>query len=198
MYKFFVHLLTFAILLLACSKKSDTESFDFKLDPVGLKYIQLRQDQYFIYRDSLNSKTDSLVVTQSVISSSTGRWMNKPAKSEVYNLTLTKKTAITDSVWIKGFAEAESNGTMSLLYDPYYFTAYFNYPPGACSFCTKTYRLSSLTVEGKTYFDIIITENPNKHTYYWASSVGLIKVDEEPSGSSPNRPRNTYTLLRHN
>jgi hypothetical protein len=59
------------------------------LSPSGLAYIQLRQGEYFIYKDSTTAKTDSVVVTQSMLqqNNSTGLF---GVIQNLYSLTLSK------------------------------------------------------------------------------------------------------------
>jgi hypothetical protein len=53
--------------LFACKKDTPRKpaTIEYILDPNGLKYIQLRLGQYFIYKDSASGLTDSVVVTES-------------------------------------------------------------------------------------------------------------------------------------
>ena len=105
MSKCFNCLLLCILSLLACSKNNDEKQFN--LDPDGLKYIQLRQDQYFIYKDSASGSVDSVVVTESSHSTETYSDANVSGKRHVFSLTLTRKNLSGDSTWLKGTAKAE-------------------------------------------------------------------------------------------
>lgn len=194
-------LLLVSILLFSACSKNDNEKV-YKLNPDGMRYIQLRQGQYFIYKDSASGTTDSVVVTQSLLTeehldaSSSGNrsWFRETPQSgrrEVYYLSLTRKGGISDSIWLTG--EARGNITNNVRFGRGN-SIVFYYPSSS--------PLTSLDVEGKTYNNVIIEKDvvwgDFAYIMYWAPNVGLIKIIKS-DGSFPWTNRlNTYTLLRHN
>ena len=197
MSKCFNCLLLCILSLLACSKNNDEKQFN--LDPDGLKYIQLRQDQYFIYKDSASGSVDSVVVTESSHSTETYSDANVSGKRHVFSLTLTRKNLSGDSTWLKGTAKAEPYLSHLVRLADISGEYQFVYPPSCL--CTNIYKLPSLTIEGKTYPDVIVFQDAFKpgyrFDYYWAPSVGIIKV-RKFEGPLSNLKKWTYTLVRHN
>ncbi|HZH65368.1 MAG TPA: hypothetical protein VEY10_10795, partial [Flavisolibacter sp.] len=64
MLKLLALFIVFVTALSSCSK----DEKEYRLDRAGLKYIQLRLNQYFIYKDSASGRLDSVVVTESFLS----------------------------------------------------------------------------------------------------------------------------------
>jgi hypothetical protein len=198
MRKAFSFLCMLPFVMLACSKEPEEE--EYTLDPAGMQYIQLRQGQYFIYRDSATGSTDSVVVSESSLATerfSESLWGSKPgwARRQVYGLALQRKNG-GDSTWLKGTATAD--------YLPYVILEdergrYFSYP-GDCLFGNDVERLASLMVEGKMYTDVMVFHRRDfsdfNHAYYWAPSNGLVQVVKQ-DWTSPVFKRWKYTLLRH-
>src|SRR5829696_10446066 len=160
---------------LSCSKEEEREH---RLDRDGLNYIQLRPNQYFIYKDSASGRLDSVVVTESSLYTEqftyTGLLSNTPipARREVFELNMVRKGPLGDSTWLKGAAKAEPYVRRLVFQDMQGDWLYF-YP--AVSLTGEIYKLPSLSVEGTTYSDVIVVTN-NAFRYYWAPSVGLIKL----------------------
>lgn len=194
-FVFFVGCLAF---LFACKKEKGPEGpIEFTLDKDALKYIQFREGQYFIYKDSATGTLDSVVATQSKLTVETGVWQMEPALYDTYHLELTQIRSAGDSIWIKGIVKGNNVGTVGLLLGR--LERYFVYPP-TCNQCLGIYMLPAVTVEGKTYTNVAVTDNFTDgygSAYYWAPSVGLIKVVlVEPM--LWGTVKRTYTLLRHN
>jgi hypothetical protein len=188
-------LLICALALNSCSKDQERE---YKLDPAGLKYIQLRPNQYFIYRDSASGKLDSVVVAESSLQSeqfSYTFFSTTPttANRDVFRLTLLGKTSLGDSTWLNCTAKAFPTSTVVL--NDTRSECVFLYPTEG-SF-SQSYQLPTLTVETTSYSNVVVRDKVIAQnfqcTYYWAASVGLIKVVKRQAGQSW-----IYTLLRHN
>jgi hypothetical protein len=52
--------------------------------------------------------------------------------------------------------------------------------------------IPSITVEGKTYTNVIKIESNNKSTYYWGKGVGIIRLERNVGTT-----KNVYALLRN-
>ena len=189
MFKITLLLTICLVCLFSCSKESPSKrpTTEYILDPNGLKYIQLRLGQYFIYKDSASGLTDSVVVTESTFKKEGEGVTWAGINREIYRLRLASK----DSTWIQAQATAWNEKGDFFILD------YFSYQPH-CASCASSavYTLPSLTVEGVTYNNVIRYGNyyPNGYgaEYYWAPLIGLIKTVQQ------NPRRKTYTLLRHN
>jgi hypothetical protein len=177
-----------------CSKKEQV----YRLDPAGLQYIQFNANKYFIYKDSASGKIDSVVVSQSEISTETFQDGEQTAIREIYKLHLVRKNMTADSTWLQGQAKADVTNYVKL-WDIMGGTNFFVYP--AVCICTDLYKVPILTVESKTYQDVIVKEDAfidsYSLTFYWAPSVGIIKVVKKETPLSTNK-RWTHTLVRHN
>ena len=195
MFKLLRFSIVFVTALISCSKGEK----EYRLDRDGLKYIQLRPNQYFIYKDSASGSLDSVVVTESSLYSEQyidRGFLNNTAissKREVFHLTLVRKGPAADSTWLNGQAKAEPYVSRLLFQDIRGEWLYY-YP--AISLTGDIYKLSSLTVEGTTYSAVIVLINSTT-CHYWAPSVGLIKMTTGYYGP-PNQATRTYTLIRHN
>lgn len=187
------------VCFLSSGCKKDKEPFDM-LAPEGLRYIQLRPEQYFIYKDSASLTLDSVVVKKSMMETlhTPPNYQWGQSSYEHYQLTLSKIDVTTTSEWLSGYAIAAfSSDKFSMLskssnsYDKYI----FRYPvdpskgifPGDSSIAT-------MTIEGKVYSNIILaTGNQSTDSrFYWAKGVGLIKYVK---GGNTHK---TYTLVRNN
>jgi len=175
-----------------------------KLDAEGLQYVQLDIGKYFIYKDSASGILDSVVVTKSLLENiftpavTGGLFETYPAyNSEVFSLTLTKIEVNSESVWLEAQTppalccpSLSSNNEPVQMLDS--IGLVFCYPIGDCN---SIDLISSLTVEGKVYQDVIkMAGGANgASTYYWAKGLGLIKRIE-----ILNSDTQTYTLIRNN
>lgn len=198
-------LLVLCPFLFCACYKPDREHV-YTLDPAALKYIQLRLDQYFIFKDSASGQTDSVVVTGSSLSSESftySSWFsNTPisAKREVYNLTLTRKAPRGDSAWLQASAKGDFTNQVSLVQNG---GASVFFYPASCFYCSNIFVLSSLTIEGETYRDVVVVEDVMvadcRCTYYWAPGVGILKINRTDAAVSvTSQTTQTFTLLRHN
>ena len=91
--------------LFACKKEnppSKRPTIEYILDPNGLKYIQLRLGQYFIYKDWASGLTDSVVVTESTFKKEGEGVTWAGINREIFRLRLASK----DSTWIQSQATA--------------------------------------------------------------------------------------------
>jgi len=176
-----------------------------KLDAEGLQYVQLDIGKYFIYKDSASGISDSVVVTKSLLENTFtpavtgGLFETYPAyNSEVFSLTLTKIDVNSESVWLEAQTPpALCCPSLSSNNEPVQMIEsnpglVFCYPKSNCS---SVDLISSLTVEGKVYQDVIkVTGGTNSASkYYWAKGIGLIKRIEILNSSTQ-----TYTLIRNN
>jgi hypothetical protein len=198
----------FFFLISDCKKSSSDHRFDgsiqLKLDANGLQYIQLDIGKYFIYKDSASGVLDSVVVTKSLLENkftpavTGGPFATYAAyNSEIFSLTLTKMDVNSETVWLEAQTSAalccpslsnnnepvqmyESNGALV-----------FCYPKEDCDFVDL---ISSLTVEGKVYQNVIMVTGGTDGTskYYWAKGIGLIKRTET------NSDNKTRTLIMNN
>jgi hypothetical protein len=184
-------------LLIACifsgCKKNGFAPPNYTFSKDGLAYIQLAVGKYFIYKDSATLKTDSVVVTESLLEtvSETGQapgGFGYPYTVQRYSLILSKIDSSGTTVWLTGNASSELSlgDNVFLLPSDIYTSGYlFRYPPDS--------PISSMTVEGKIYTDVILMANA-KSSYYWAKGVGLIQKSSVDNAGV----RKTYTLLRNN
>ena len=189
----FIPVLICTFLLLSCSKPDDRDDDNkvMELDKIALSYFQLRTGQYFIYKDTATGKTDSVVVTQSAITTEPfSVWGVVNGTQQVYNLTLTQKGQNSDSIWLKAQAIPDAFGTGSThLVRTEGSDVLFGPLNGGCQHFSE---VGSYTVEGKTYTNVHVSRNIT--TYYWAQNVGLIKFTVMIDAVTPR----TYVLLRHN
>jgi hypothetical protein len=180
---------------IACKKENQPikpPTIEYILDPEGLKYIQLRLGQYFIYKDSASGLTDSVVVMESTLKKEGEGVTWEGIDREIFSLRLASK----DSTWVESLAIAYTDkGDFTLGA----YKMYFSYQP-RCISCASSavYKLPSLTVEGVTYKNVMVWDDITNDrsygcAYYWAPLTGLIKTVEQTSTM-----RKTYTLLRHN
>jgi hypothetical protein len=194
------------LLMLNCKKSSDHRfdgSVQLKLDAEGLQYVQLDVGKYFIYKDSASGKLDSVVVTKSLLENvfipavTSGGFTYSAYNSEIFSLTLTKTDANGETIWLDAKTppalccpSLSSNNQSIQMSDSAGLV--FCYPSSECN---SVDLISSLTLEGKTYQDVIkVPGGANSaSTYYWAKDVGLIKRIE-----TLNSDTQTYTLIRNN
>ena len=194
--------LKFGILLLMIypftgCKKTEVKPVLNLFPAEGLAYIQATQGKYFIYKDSVANKTDSVVCTESLLETYNGTYsdINVNYTAQRYTLILSKISAGTTSVWLSavtgisgpGFQLVSSGGTGS----------------GHTIFWDYDTIIPTMVVEGKTYTNVSLSTipltspgNPVSNIsswYYWAKGIGLIK-SVEINGSVTS----TYTLLRSN
>jgi len=202
----FFALLT-VITSVSCKKSHEPEEGRATFSKEGLKYIQIPLNRYFIYKDSASGNLDSVVVTQSLL-----QQVHVPAYNsgipfdfnshpgyyyERFDITLSQFAGNTAVDWLKAKTAVYGNIylrtnddnapiTLQLIDSPY--SSVFAYLP-------PTQPVSSITLEGKVYNDIIIFTNPNNgkpFVYYWGKNVGIIKR-QVTIGSAMR----TSTLLRH-
>lgn len=203
--KSFFPLLVVAAMLTAFQTSCKKEEAMYKLPADGLKYIQLRPGQFFIYKDSASGKTDSVVVTESSLTAESFTYQgftsnSITARREVFRLVLTRKNGGADSTWLSGTAKGDFGSNRAILKESNN-ESLFVYP--AVCLCYNIYSLASMSVEGKTYNNVMVVEgasrNLNFYDLYWAPSVGLIRMRKHDlSTPLPNRVTTTWNLLRHN
>lgn len=178
-------------------KKTTVKPILTLLPAEGLAYIQANSGRYFIYRDSVTNKTDSVVCTESLLETYNGTYsdINVNFTAQRYTVVLSKIDAGVTSVWLgaatgisgPGFQLISSGGIGS----------------GHTIFWDYDTTIPTMVVEGKTYTNVSLSTipltspgNPVSNIsswHYWAKGVGLIK-SVEVNGSVTS----TYTLVRNN
>lgn len=183
------------ILLIVCSfagcKKNTVAPATYELSKDGLAYIQFNVGKYFIYKDSLANKTDSVVVTQSLLQTYNSVYsdVHTPYTGQTYTIVETEIDPGSTTVWLSATADGGGFSTVVLYSSDNYgnYLFYENLAP----------HIPVMVVEGKTYTDVNITRSSlggaPLSSYYWAKGAGLIKRTETIGPVT-----NTYTLLRSN
>ena len=190
---------------IGCKKENSEPAIaKSKLQISGLAYMQLTKGKYLIYKDSVSSDLDSVVVTNSSIKDVYSPPYDYlvlfiPATFPAYyyesfTLTLTKYNGMLQSEWFNGsttppiFYNSIVNDSLPVqLSEPDKAIAFDNF---------NNRQISFLVVEGKTYTQVLeyTWNTPNKKTtYYWAKTVGIIKRVVTIAGVTK-----TQTLLRNN
>ena len=190
---------------IGCKKENSEPAIaKSKLQISGLAYMQLTKGKYLIYKDSVSSDLDSVVVTNSSIKDVYSPPYDYlvlfiPATFPAYyyesfTLTLTKYNGMLQSEWFNG------STTPPIFYNSIVndsFPVQLSEPDKAIAFDNFNNRqISFLVVEGKTYTQVLeyTWNTPNKKTtYYWAKTVGIIKRVVTIAGVTK-----TQTLLRNN
>ena len=174
--------------------KKTQPALSFMLSPDALAYIQFKTGTYFIYKDSAANKTDSVIVTESIVQPYSFTGDGVLYNSQTYTLVLTEiNPGVAATVWLSGNDQGGASPRVQLVsaINP------LNY-----LFQDIATNIPSMVVEGKTYTNINLTSgaagapgSPGSFvtSYYWAKGVGLIKR-METNGTVTN----TYTLLRNN
>lgn len=202
---------------MACKKNSSTPAdrqVNVKFRPEGLEYVKLDTGKYLIYKDPISGGLDSVRVTQSLLENkyypahrSTGLFdPDIPAYNiEAFTLILEKFDGLSRSEWFHGNATASTFGLSSDsadidMQEPDYSPAFFY----SSVYYPDNLLIPSITVEGKTYADVIkhIYDNGlnksdtkyKKSIYYWTKQIGIIKREVITTNGSIK----TFTLLRNN
>jgi len=178
-------------------KKTEVKPVLNLLPAEGLAYIQAGQGKYFIYRDSVANKTDSVVCTKSLLETYNGTYsdVNVNYTAQRYTIVLSKIDAGSTSVWLSAVTGISGPGFQLIASD--------SSSNGHAIFWDYDTIIPTMVVEGKTYTNVSLSTipltspgNPVSNIsswYYWAKGVGLIKRVET------NGPvTNIYTLLRSN
>jgi hypothetical protein len=205
MLRIVLFLTTILFFLLGCKKEKQPGIEEWHINPEALKYIKLQEGQYFIYKDSATGREDSVVVTKSRLYfenytfdhvNLNNQWESKTVRREVFELEITLPANTASPKWLWGnvlltkpeYGDVQHNNLID------HSAQMFNYPP-TLNGCSCAGVLPSMTVEGKTYQNVVASlSGDNWRDYYWAPNVGLIKrtwkdVDGE---------KHSVTLLRHN
>ncbi len=146
------------------------------------------------------------MVTESILKSAyyagTGEFLDIPFYYETFNLKLSKFSGMSQSEWFSGSASSSPG------YDLINLTTSVNLleSDNTLAFYMKSTDQPNLTItiEGKTYNNVVVTNYFNgasidnayykKTIYYWAKGVGIIKRTTITMGGAVK----TYTLLRNN
>lgn len=92
----------------------------YKLSPEGSEYVQLRENSYFIYKDSATNTTDSVVVVESQVDKvfqNGGIGVEDLPYPSFYYDYFTLKLKVPDlgsSNWLSALASSETNGNISI------------------------------------------------------------------------------------
>ncbi len=204
---------SFTLLCLLCScKKSkpridDTDPNSYLFSADALAYVQLPLNTYYIYKDSASGTLDSVVVTQSVLETKfhpeeSGNdlyiWHLAAYYYQQFTLLLTNYSGSSPQDWFYGIATNGPNffinsdttswvdlveiDTLNNIRVNNY--AFF-YPEGGSVFSLTPTIIPSMTIEGKSYSNIVFCSDFNspdttadyylETNYYWAKGVGIIK-----------------------
>jgi hypothetical protein len=208
-------LISIASLFISCKKDSggnQTPTIEVKLSAEGLAYIQLPINKYFIYKDSATGVTDSVVVTKSLVQNryrpaAPAQYSLNAYNIEIYSLLLTKINTAGSSEWFNGatvdvhLAYSVSTNSLEVDMRELNYGRAFYYPIPICN-CSSPILIPSITVEGKTYTNVIANIASNyvipslpeyyRNVFYWAKGTGLIKVER-----TTNATTKIFTLLRN-
>jgi hypothetical protein len=224
-------ILILALSLPSCKKNSSTpyvapglvlKSDYVKFSTIGMQYVKLPLNAYYIYKDSATGMLDSVVVTESLLekkfsAAHTSIFTINGRSSPInfpdfyydeFQLVLTKYAGTTTEKWLS-MQGKNTDEVFSLYHTPdssinlageflgipssYYFT-YRSPHPTVLSLSNEI--IPSIVVEGKTYTDVYkVSRNiagNYDRYYYWVKGVGLIKRVENTLTSAK-----TWTLVRN-
>jgi len=189
-------------LLIVCSfqgcKKDAGQGLSYALSADALAFIQFSPGKYFIYKDSTANKTDSIVITLSLLqtyNTTTPGWFGStvPVTYQQYTLGMTEIDSGLTTVWLSGNTGVQYSSRVQLVSSDNAYNFLFQ---------DITTNIPVMVVEGKTYTNVNLTSNVLLSgfgadaiisSYYWAKGVGLIKRIE-----TKGLVTQTYTLLRSN
>jgi hypothetical protein len=198
--------------LQSCKKDvpADEKTYTVSFSKHALEYVNLTEGKYFIYKDSATSQLDSVIVTKSkleVVLYEPISFLSliSPARNyhDEFKLTLTKFSGPIQTDWLVGIAAAKiddppvSTNTAWLgLTSSDSLYMFF-------SFSENEMPNDSITVEGRTYHNVVVTKWQNgfeetspyfeKMTTYWAKDLGVIRREI----NTINEAVKTYTLVRN-
>lgn len=189
----------------SCSKEDLTQTPRYIIPLPALAYLQLPQNRIFAYKDSATGIVDSVVLDRFSIytdyqppytvwtgSPLFGHEESKPGY-EYQKISFRLIRVKDSSTFMEVFSidpyypngpSSSANGIVNITgfihADNVYWTRnIFSYPSNT--------KISSLTVENKTYTDVIMSaKNYEGDPFYWAKNVGIIKFSV--------RPHFTYSL----
>jgi len=201
------------LFILSCKKASlpaDLTTPVMSFSQKAYDYVLMNQGTYFIYRDSVTGTLDSVVVSNCILlrqyHAATAN--NGPYFADYFNLTLTQYDSAGSSQWFYGSADASNyppyvttNDALMVINEldvSYSFVWPFQSP-------NMGQLISSMTVEGNTYSDVLVFTAANSlapgpdskiKVNYWAKGVGIIK--REIGQTAGGKLSHSYTLVRHN
>jgi len=221
MKKNILYVVAVAMLFFSCKKSADSPALEtFNFSKESLTYVQIPLNKYFIYKDSVSSNTDSVIVTQSALvtqlmpAHQSGGFFDpiQPAYNyQTFTLLLSKINGNTSTDWFYGIANTDSyvspDGLLlrerdrSTNADKNYVFSQGSkiISPGSQIIITN------ITIEGKDYSHVIqftssngiLPSSSSYHqyylacTYYWAKGIGIIKRTVTTATSTQ-----TWTLVR--
>jgi hypothetical protein len=180
-----------SVISLGCIKENDRYLITNTFPAAGLTYVQLRPNQYFIYKDSATGLEDSVVVTKCITGAVTTSSQYGDYRTDYLQLEMTKFDLINSEIWLIGKARAYTGNSMLFLYEGDGMVTLFSYLPYV--------KGITLTVEGNVYSDVLeeselyYTHFPDAKHCYWAPGVGLIKIS-----TRKDSVEKTSYLVRHN
>lgn len=224
MKKNIFYLITGITFLFISCKKNDFKGLNFPVfsgitlnvinfDTNALSFIILPANRYFIYKDSSNGITDSVVVKQTNVESVLQQSVQNPPTPvffySKYTLILEKISGATNQIWYKGIARCDSQYTAApvsidsnfVLSNEQTNLPAFWYPFKSSG--TMQYTLIPiLTIENSTYTTVhkfsatnglqFSDINYQATIYYWVKGTGIIKKE-----IISNNSVKTYLLIRY-
>jgi len=182
-----------------CKKQSEALP-TYPIPAAAMAYINLTLGEHFAYRDSADNQVYSMVVTESIVAPFLESGWSAGYYDD-YTLELSQPSFGGTAVWLRAAGEATTSPTAFGIVDVtpgavYLGLPVFSYPACDCDGYGNTQQnIASMTVEGKTYTDVILTGwtlNGSSAYYYWAKGVGLIKRVEN-NGTNAT----TYSLVTY-
>lgn len=182
-------------------------AFDF----YAIRHIQIQQGRYFIYKDPGTGAIDSVITTESSLST-----VNQPPAGsnpafsyQKYTLTLTSFTATGNQTWYRGFASCDSlykgpprfiDSTYSLVNDQDTLPSFWY--PYTSSGNLQYRKIPAMNIEGTIYYYVNSFSASNglpptdpgylATTFWWVDDIGIIKREIRTIGSVK-----TWHLLRY-
>ncbi len=216
---------TILYFIVSCKKGSQSperaspEAVVLHFSQRGLEYVQLTAGMYLIYKDSANTKEDSIVVTTTSLVTKFSPaefdygWLYIAAQNAYYYDVLTlilSRANNTNETWFVGRADCRNSMNVTayvnkvlssdslaiIMQDNDYVTSQFRFPVDNIN----TFYEGNMTVEGMEYKNVVKyfdsyysgTDSSQSQTLYWAPKVGIIKWQKKNRSTVQ-----TFTLLRH-
>jgi hypothetical protein len=212
----FLSFIAISVLLTSCAKVDLTGDWSWggigeikfntnRFDSTSLAFINVPQNRYFIYKDESTGLTDSVYVTQSMVSPVMGQSVQGPPTTpsflyETFALALTYSSGTGNQLWFTGFASCDSQyKSVPLFIDSDFILSntQTNLPcfwfPFTSSGVLQYSFLSTLTIEATPYNAVhkfsatngLQPTQPNylETTHYWVKGIGIIKKEIKTNNS---------------
>lgn len=161
-FQFLILIFSFSSCIIELDKENKVCD-SYKFSDEYKSYVMYNEGSYWIYKDSLYNKVDSVVLLEQFLYLED----NCEAKSR-YEEKLYQKIYSSYFSVHKDFYEVYSSS-----YDSRYYTLGTAYPMG--HFWVSDSLLDSLKISDKWYYDVMVVELPSTTKYYWAKNIGLIR-----------------------